>query len=576
MRQSIQTCVTLGEANSERLAILVQRMKRIEEEACLVGSSTKAGEKVPKSDSALLPLSTMDPSRPRPEGLKSEFAWQVTPRNNQKCDAWCSCCCHTRKTFKMPFLLTGVLGHVVLEYTSNAMKCNEHSCRRSATSLNLSYNLPKYIATKYFSFSMMHTALHGTRANLRMPRVMDWKHLLWMYANEGNIIAIQGLFSTAKATPHDVNALGQTALYYATQYPRLYRFLIENGGDPNVADIYGHKPSELIGERLLCAELGEEDAYAIVKSLDETDFMETRQFTVIHKIVLGIVNRDLKPELEVSTALIDSTDNKGRTPLAWATLREDLPAVNTLLAFGADPNISDNNSDSPLHFVRSPEICSALLDAKADVHAVNKTLGQSCLHTICKGVEDQPELIDLIHGAGANIDVRDADGETPLINAVFKNHISITRRLLELGADVNAANYSSHESAISFATSFDCHEMIPMLIEHGADYMVVNDGHEGIAHNVAIYGGRQTLLTLSALDLVGLDLSMRDSTGKTAADYMAKRDFFTESSEAETREAFEIFQQSILSRKVAADESPATSASVKPEEEVCLPGAYPT
>ena len=184
-------------------------------------------------------------------------------------------------------------------------------------------------------------------------------------------------------------------------------------------------------------------------------------------------------------------------------------------------------------------------------------------------------MIDLIHDAGANIDVRDADGETPLLNAVFKNHIGICRRLIDLGADVNAANYSSHESAISFATSFECHEIVPMLIEHGADYLVVSNSHESIAHNVAIYGGRQMLSTLSAMDLAGLDILMRDDTGKTAADYMAERDFFTDDSEAETRAAFEIFQQSILSRNLAAAESSATSASVKPEDEVCLPGAYP-
>ncbi|KAL8832355.1 MAG: hypothetical protein Q9191_000311 [Dirinaria sp. TL-2023a] len=575
MRQSVETCVMLGVANSERLAALAENMANIEELARYTAADRKVVHTSTNSDSLLAPRSRLENSRPQSEGAKSEFEWQVTPRNTQKCGSWCSCRCHSRTTFKMPVLLTNVLGHVTLEYTSNRTKCDEHSCRRSASSFNLSYNLPWYVATKYLSFSMMYTPLYGTRANLRMPRVMDWRHLLWMYANDGNIIAIQGLFSTSKATPHDVNQMGQTALYYATSHPKLYRFLIENRGDPNVADIYGNKPNELIGERLLCGELEEDDAYAISESLEETDFMETRQFTIIHKIVLGIVKRNLKDELEVSTALVNSTDNKGRTPLAWATLRKDLPTISTLLAFGADPDIADDNGDTPLHFVRSCEICSALLAAKPDVHVVNKTLRQVCLHTICKGVEDKPELIELLHDAGANIDARDADRETPLLNAIFKKHTGTVRKLIELGADVNAANYSSRESPILFAASFDHYEIIPMLLEHGADYHATTRYGRSIAHNAVINGGSQILMTLAAMDLTGLDLSLKDDTGRTAAQYMAEREFFPES-EAETREAFEMLQQSILGREMIADEMPTTAAGAKSESEVQLPGTYPT
>ena len=575
MRQSIETCVTLGEANSKRLAALVESMANIEELVRHTAAHRKATETCANSDSSVAPESRVEVSRPRSEVPKSRFASQITPRNTQKCDSWCSCCCHSRTTFKMPVLLSSVLGHFALEYTSNRMKCNEHSCRRSASSFNLSYIFPRYMPTKYLSFSTMYTPLYGTRANLRVPRVMDWTHLLWMHANDGNIIAIQNLFSAAKATPHDVNHVGQTALYYAAQHAKLYRFLIENSGDPQVADIYGNKPSELIGERLLCGELEEEDAYAIRESLDETDFMETRQFTVVHKIVLGIVTRDLESELEVSTALVNATDNKGRTPLAWATLREDLRAVTTLLAFGADPNISDDDGNIPLHFVRNQEICAALLDAKADVHVVNKTLGQMCLHTICKGVEDKPELIDLIHDAGAHIDARDADRETPLLNAIFKKHTRTARRLIELGADVNAANQSSRESPILFACSFDRYELIPMLLEQGADYHTNNRFGRGVAHNAAIHGGPKIITTLATMYLAGLDISLRDGTGRTAADYMAEREFFPES-EAKTREAFEKFQQSVSSRDMVADESSTTAASVRPEKEFCLPGTYPT
>ena len=575
MYQSVSTCISLEEANSERLAVLVEKVAGIEKTSRRVGASMNDDDTFSEPGLSLSSLATIKVSQPLSEGTASRLSWQVTPAESRKCNSWCSCCCHSRKTFVMPRLLTSVLGHVVLEYTGNRSKCNEQSCRRSkATSFNLSYNLPWYVSTKYLSIAMAYTPLYGARVTLRMPRVMDWEHLLWMYANEGNIIAVQKLFSSAKASPHDVNLMGRTALNYAIRHPRLYRFLIENGGDAELADIHGEKPGELMGERLLCAELEEEDAYAIRKMLDETDFMETRQFTTIHKIVLGILKRSLRDELKMSTALVNSTDSMGRTPLAWATIRDDLQTVATLLAFDADPNVCDNSGQSCLHFIRSPEVCFTLLQGKADVHITSKTFGASCLQAVCKRL-NYPEVIDLLHDAGANINHRDADGETPLLNAIFKKSTRTARRLIELGADVNAANYSSRESALHFAVSFDHHEILPVLLERGADYTTINCHGRSLAHMAARWGGAKTLTTLAISNLAGLDLSVRDVRGKTAADYMIERDFFTDS-ETETREAFGILQQSILNREVAAHQCSSASGCVTAESGIPLPGAYPT
>ena len=419
---------------------------------------------------------------------------------------------------------------------------------------------------------MDYTPISGAKFSLRMPRVMNWEHMLWQYANHGNIAAVQKLFSERKASPLDVNLLGESALNYAAKHPKLYRFLVENGGDQELTDNHGYKPTELIGDRLLCAELDEEDAHSIGKMLDETDFMETRQFTLIHKIVLGIVRRSLEEELEISTALIDSTDSKGRTPLAWATIRNDLQAVNTLLAYDADPNICDNAGDSCLHLVRSADICSALLQAKADVHIVNKTFQASCLQAVCRRF-DAPEVVNLLHGAGADINHRDGDAETPLLNAIFKKHTQTARRLIELGADVNAANYSSHDAAIHFAVSFDHHEILPILLEYGVDYNAKGPSGRNFAHMTAHFAGPQTMRTLASLEFDELDISARDARGKTAADYMAERTFFSDS-ENETREAFDIFYQSVAAHQPVTDRCVSGPSRVD-SDRILLPGAYP-
>lgn len=399
-------------------------------------------------------------------------------------------------------------------------------------------------------------------------------HVLWKYANEGHIAAIQKLFSDAKASPHDVNFMGQSALYYATEHPKLYRFLIENGGDPEVTDIHGNKPTELIGERLLSAELEEEDAYAIRKSLEETDFMETRQFTLIHKLALGLVTRSLEDQLEISTAQINSQDSKGRTPLSWATLRNDQKTVETLLAFGADPNICDNSGNSCLHFVRSPELCSALLDKKADVHIAEKTLGMSCMQAVCKRSDD-PKVIELLHSRGADVNFRDNDGETPLMNAIFKRHSGAARRLIDLGADVNAANHSSHDTPIHFAVTFDHHEILPLLLRKGADPSIINRWGHNVASDAAVSAGPKTMKALAEADLTGINLAAKDGEGKIATDYMAERVVF-EDSETETREAFQMLLVAIEESNAAADDKSRDFICTRTDSDrIQVPGAFP-
>ena len=573
MRQAVNMCVTLGETNSERLAQLTESMMALEKKTLPFGDSTD--RKDVKSEDDIAPSEVATAKKSLPNGSKhiSAPSWRISSIASQKCRIWCSCSCHSRKRFMTPFMLTSVLGHFVVEISSTGPKCNERSCLRSdATYVNLNYNFPRYLSSQHVSLTMDYTPIYGANFKLRMPRVTDWEHLLWGYANNGNMVAIQKMFSERKASPLDVNLLGETALNYAARHPKLYRFLVENGGDQELTDVHGYKPTELIGERLLSAELSNEDTHVIGNMLDETDFMETRRFTIIHKIVLEIVKRSLEEELEISTALIDSTDSKGRTPLAWATIRDDLPKVTVLLDYGADPNIQDDAGDSCLHFVRSVEVCSALLQAKADVNKVNKTFQASCLQTVCKRF-DAPEVIELLHDAGGDIDHRDADAETPLLNAIFKKHTKTARRLIELGANVNAANHSSQDAAIHFAVSFDHYEILPVLLQYGVDYTAKGPTGRTFAHMTAQFSGPQTMRMLATLKFDKLDPGEKDARGKTAAEYMGERDFFPES-EPETRAAFEIFQQSLCECKPDSEEILSNPCRVD-SDGIRLPGAFP-
>ncbi len=56
----------------------------------------------------------------------------------------------------------------------------------------------------------------------------------------------------------------------------------------------------------------------------ETECLERRDFSVLHKIVLKFVSLDLETELIASTAGINTQDSNERTPLSIAAERGDI------------------------------------------------------------------------------------------------------------------------------------------------------------------------------------------------------------------------------------------------------------
>ena len=77
------------------------------------------------------------------------------------------------------------------------------------------------------------------------------------------------------------------------------------------------------------------------------------------------------------------------------------------------------------------------------------------------------ECVQLLAQAGANVNARDSDGNTPLHETFLTD---VEEELLKLGADVNARN-NDGETPI-FTTVDD--DAIPLFIAHGADLTIRN------------------------------------------------------------------------------------------------------
>lgn len=84
-------------------------------------------------------------------------------------------------------------------------------------------------------------------------------------------------------------------------------------------------------------------------------------------------------------------------------------------------------------------------------------------------LNEEYELAISLLDMGAPVNEAEENGVTPLMAAVVKNRMSLARKLLEQGADVNAATLVSRTSPLMIAARHANKSLISLLLEHGAD-----------------------------------------------------------------------------------------------------------
>ena len=119
-------------------------------------------------------------------------------------------------------------------------------------------------------------------------------------------------------------------------------------------------------------------------------------------------------------------------------------AVEIVLNEGVDINIPGKSNRTPLMWASpsaSGEFIETLIDLGADVNAQRTDDKIAPLHLAVYG--NNHVAIDILLMKGANVDIQDADGLTPLYMAVSNKKEHLVRRLLEGNADVNM-NYAEN------------------------------------------------------------------------------------------------------------------------------------
>ncbi|MBE9117549.1 ankyrin repeat domain-containing protein [Lusitaniella coriacea LEGE 07157] len=226
----------------------------------------------------------------------------------------------------------------------------------------------------------------------------------------------------------------------------------------------------------------------------------------------------------------------GETSLMLAAYTGNLQLVKILLEAGALANaVNRETGETALVFAAQrghKDIFEYLLPLTTDLQQKQYAEAELPRGLLLKARRDDPLLSSLIAAVvrgeiqtirelivkGANINVFDENGETPLYISVSNYAIDVARVLLELGADPNTPAENDSYTPLAEAIVRRYTEMVTLLIEAGANPDLLVNG----ATPLMIAAESNCLDIANVLLQTGIDVNFRTENGQTALFFAAR------------------------------------------------------
>lgn len=193
-------------------------------------------------------------------------------------------------------------------------------------------------------------------------------------------------------------------------------------------------------------------------------------------------------------------DPESARELWYHVYSNNIAEVERLLQNGLNVNSKNEYGDCALHVAVNQNLLPMtrlLLRNGARVNSRNRYYGDTAL---MRALDMQPINLDMINfllDHGANINVRNSDGDTVLIKASRNGSLEVVRLLLDRGANVNKIGSHNTTALIEACDKEDQNlEIITLLLDRGADVNSENN-----------FGLTASFYCMNNLELVRLLLS---------------------------------------------------------------------
>jgi ankyrin repeat protein len=241
---------------------------------------------------------------------------------------------------------------------------------------------------------------------------------LLLAARQGAIDGVRALVE-AGANLDLADPQGTTPLMSAivNRHNDVAELILESGADPNLTDSSGMGALYAAVDLRTVGPLINRPTQKATSTVDNAE--------LVAMLLEYGANPNGQLHLPILPRFHNSGDKQlaeGATPLMRAARTTDLPVMRMLIEYGADPNLSTRNFMTALLFAASGggrnrasdqdqiEALKLCLDAGADINAFDTT-GATAL---TMSVNRSDDVVKFLASRGADLDVRDKQGRTPL------------------------------------------------------------------------------------------------------------------------------------------------------------------
>jgi ankyrin repeat protein len=298
---------------------------------------------------------------------------------------------------------------------------------------------------------------------------------LHLAAQRGRLAAVQ-LLLKRRANVNAKTKNGQTPLLQSAErgHANICETLLEHGADINAAGNIGNTAVHL----------------ALIAGRDElaSIFLKTGKFELFAKNREGLdcfdlaVDNESVQTLPVIIFLVSTPRNQAllggnkylRDGVFRAVMAEKVRSIETILKFS---KIQDDEYDLYPPYLTAAEygkigVVKHFLGKGLDVNTQFGDAEISLLHMAAGG--NHTALVNVLLDRGANINIQDSMGWTPLFHAIFHQRTQIIPLLLEKGADTDVKDYRGF-TPTHMAMRTESLAVVNLLLAHGVDLDAPNN-----------------------------------------------------------------------------------------------------